>query len=70
VVDLSIGDLTSGLARHLATEIDKSPLFDCRRESHITRDRYTIDPKHALDTIRKPWSHYQLMTLLLVSDAP
>jgi hypothetical protein len=70
VVELSIGDVTSGLARPLAAEIDKSPLFDSRRKSHITRERYTLDPKHVLDTNRKPWSLYHLMTLLPVSDAP
>jgi hypothetical protein len=53
VVELSIGDVTSGLARLLAAEIDKSPFFDCRRISHITCERYTIDAKHVLNTIRK-----------------
>jgi hypothetical protein len=70
VVELSIGDVTSGLARPLAAEIDKSPLFESGRKSHIIRERYTLDPKHVLDTNRKPWSLYQLMTLLPVSDAP
>jgi hypothetical protein len=70
VVELSNGDVTSGLARPLAAEIDKSPFFDCRRKSHITRERYTIDPKHVLNTNRKPWSLYHLVTSLPVSDAP
>jgi hypothetical protein len=55
VVELSIGDVTSGLARLLAAKIDKSPFFDSRRISHITCERYTIDAKHVLNTIRKPW---------------
>jgi hypothetical protein len=66
VVELSIGDVTSGLARPQAAEIDKSPLFDCRRKSAVTRERYIIDPKHVLDTDRKPWLLHYLMTLLSV----
>jgi hypothetical protein len=69
-VEFSIGDVISGLARPLAVEIDESPFFDARRKSHITRERHTIDPKHAFHTNRKPWLLYPLMTLLPVSDAP
>jgi hypothetical protein len=46
VAELSNGDVTSGPARSLAAEIDKTPLFDCGRKSHITRERYIIEPKH------------------------
>jgi hypothetical protein len=70
MVELSIDDVTSGLTRPLAAEIDKSPLFDCRLKSHITRERYTLDLKHVLDSNRKPWSLSQTITLLPVSDAP
>jgi hypothetical protein len=42
VVELWVGDVTSGLARLLAAEIDKLPFFDCRRKSYITCERYTI----------------------------
>jgi hypothetical protein len=47
----STGDGVSGLGRPLAAEIDKSPLFDCRKKSLITRERYTLDPKHVLNTM-------------------
>jgi hypothetical protein len=54
VLELSIGDFTSVLARPVAAEIDKSPLFD-NRKSRVTRELHTINPKHVLDINRKPW---------------
>jgi hypothetical protein len=68
VVELSINDVTSGLARSLVAKIDESPLFDSKRKSHITRERYTLDPKHVLGSNKKPWSLYYLMTLLPLLD--
>jgi hypothetical protein len=46
VVELSIDDFTSGPASRLAAEMDKSFVFDSKRQSHITRERYAIDPEH------------------------
>jgi hypothetical protein len=46
VVELSLGDVTSGLARLLAAEIEKPPLCDPRKISHLTCERYTIDAEH------------------------
>jgi hypothetical protein len=67
VVALSTGDVTSGLGRPLAAEIDKPPLLT-NEKSHITCERCAIDRKFVLNTDRKPWSLYRLVTSLPVSD--
>jgi hypothetical protein len=59
MVARSTGDVTSGLARLLETDIDENAVFYCRRKWHITFGRYTIDPKRVLNTIRKPKSIYR-----------
>jgi hypothetical protein len=69
VVELSVGDVTSGLARLLAAEIEKSPYFDYRRISQVICERYTIDLRHVLSSIRKLWLLCPLVTLLPVSKA-
>jgi hypothetical protein len=53
MIELSVGDVTAGLARAVAAEIDKPPFFDCSRKPHITCERYTMDMKHVLNTNRK-----------------
>jgi hypothetical protein len=67
VVDLSTGDVTSGLPRPLAAEIAK-PLLMTNQRSHITRERCAIDRNLVLNTNRKPWSIRRLVTSLPVSD--
>jgi uncharacterized Fe-S cluster protein YjdI len=62
VVELSNGNVTSRLAGLPAAEIQNSPFFDCGRISHRSRERYTVDPKHVLNTKRKPWLLYHLVT--------
>jgi hypothetical protein len=69
VVELSIDDVTSGLARPLAAEIAKSPLFDSRRKPHITRERLTIDRKHVLNADRKSMVTQSSDDFTSVSDA-
>jgi hypothetical protein len=69
MVALSFDDVTSGLGRPLAAEIDKLPLLT-NEKSHITCERYAIDSKLVLNTNRKPWSLYRLVTPLPVSDIP
>jgi hypothetical protein len=70
MVELSNVDVTSGLARLLAAEINKLPFFDSDRMSYITRERYTIDPKYVLNTSRKPWLLSCLVMSNPVSSAP
>jgi hypothetical protein len=67
VVELSNGDETSGSGRLLAAEIDKPPLLT-NEKSQMTCERHAIDSKLVLNTNRKPWSLYRLVTLLPVSD--
>jgi hypothetical protein len=67
MVTLSIDDVTSGLGRPLAAELDKPPLLT-NGKSHITCERCAIDRKLVLNTNRKPWSLYLLVTSLPVSD--
>jgi hypothetical protein len=69
VVELLNGNVTSGSRRLLAAEIDKPPLLT-NEKTQITCERCTIDTKHVLNTNRKPWSLYRLMTSLPVSNAP
>jgi hypothetical protein len=57
----------------LAAEIDKNAAFSCRRKSHITSERYTVDPKRAVNARKKPRSLYRLVTVVTprpISDAP
>jgi hypothetical protein len=68
VVELSNGDVTSGSRRFLAAEIGKPPL-KTNEKTQKACERYTIDTKNELDTNRKPWSLYRLVTSLPVSDA-
>jgi hypothetical protein len=65
----SNGDVTSGLARPLAIEIDISRI-SARGKPLIASKRYKIDGKCCWNTNRKPWSLYRLVTSLPVSDAP
>jgi hypothetical protein len=44
MVELSNGNVTPGLRRHLAAEIDKWPLLTSEK-MHITCERYTVDSK-------------------------
>jgi hypothetical protein len=67
VVELSIGDVTSGLRRPLAAVIDKRPLLTSQK-TPMTSERYTVDSKHILNTNRKPWSINQLVTSFPVCD--
>jgi hypothetical protein len=67
MITLSIDDITSGLGRSLAAESDKPPLLTIEK-SQITCERCAIDRKLVLNTNRKPWSLYLLMTSLPVSD--
>jgi hypothetical protein len=67
VVVLSTGDVTSGVKRTLEAEIDKPPLLTSHK-THITCERYTIDAKHVLNTVRKPWSTNRLATSFPVCD--
>jgi hypothetical protein len=67
VIELSIGDVISGIARLLAAEIDKPPLLT-NEKPHITCERYAIDSKLVLNTNRKPWSLCHLVMSLPVSD--
>jgi hypothetical protein len=67
MVELSNGDVTSGLRHRLAAEIDKRPLLTSQN-THITCERYTIDSKHVLNTNRKPWSTNRLVTSYPVCD--
>jgi hypothetical protein len=66
MVELLNGDVTSGLSRHLAAEIKKPPIFK-NEESYITCERYAIDLKLVLNTNRKPWPIFRLVTSLLTS---
>jgi hypothetical protein len=59
VVALSTGDVTSGLVRPLAAEIDKPPLVT-NEKSRITCERCAINRKFVLNTNRKPLSGYSL----------
>jgi hypothetical protein len=54
VVALSTGDVTSGLQRSLAAEIDKRPLLTPQK-TPIISERYTVDNKHVLNINMKPW---------------
>jgi hypothetical protein len=60
VVQLSNGDIISGLRRPLAAEIDKRPLLTSQK-TPITSERYTVVSKHVLNTNRKPWSTNRLV---------
>jgi hypothetical protein len=70
IVALLTRDVTSGLGRPLAAEINKSPIFDCRRKSHLTSQRYTLETKHVLNTTWEAWSLHHLVKLFPVSDDP
>jgi hypothetical protein len=50
VLKVLIGDVTCGLARPLAPEIDKSTFIDCSRKGRITCEEYTKDMKLVLNT--------------------
>jgi hypothetical protein len=67
VIELSIGDVTSGLARLLAAEIVKPPLLT-NEKSNKTCEQYAVDSKIVLRTNRKPWSLCHLVMPLQVSD--
>jgi hypothetical protein len=67
VVELSNGDVTSGLRRSLAAEIDKRPLMTAQK-SPITSERYTADSANVLNTNRKPWSTNRLVASFPVCD--
>jgi hypothetical protein len=64
MVELSNDDVTSGLRRPLAAEIDKWPSMT----SHITLERYTVDSKHVLNGKQKQWSTDRLVTSFPVCD--
>jgi hypothetical protein len=67
MVNLSVDDVIFRSRTPLAAEIDKPPLVT-KEKSHITCERYAIDRKLVLNTNRKPWSLYRLVTSLPVSD--
>jgi hypothetical protein len=67
VVELSNGDFTSCYRRPIAAEIDKQPLMTSQIMS-VTKERYTVDSKHALNTKRKPWSTNRLVASFPVCD--
>jgi hypothetical protein len=67
MVTPSFDDVTSGLGRRLAAELDKPPLLT-NGKSNITCERCAIDRKLVLNIPRKPWSLYLLVTSLPVSD--
>jgi hypothetical protein len=49
VVELSIVDATSGLARLLAAELDK-PLLSNNEKTHFICEQYALDSKLVLNT--------------------
>jgi hypothetical protein len=61
------GDVTSVLGRPLAAEINKPPL-STNENSYIPCERCAKGRKFVLNTDRKPWSLYRLVTPLPVSD--
>jgi hypothetical protein len=67
VVKLSNSDATFDLTRPIAGEIDNPPKL-IPEKSNVTCERYVIDSKHVLNTHRKLWSLYRLLTSLPVCD--
>jgi hypothetical protein len=65
VVALSTGDVTSGLARPLAVEINITTKSTITKTS-ITLKWYVLGKKCALNTNRKQYSSFQLVTSLPV----
>jgi hypothetical protein len=61
VIELTTGDVTSGLRRPLEAEMDKRQLLTCQKKQS-TYERYTIDSKHEVNSYRKPRSTNRLMT--------
>jgi hypothetical protein len=67
VVEVSNSHVTSGSRRPLAADIDKPPLLTCEKLP-MTGERYAIDSKLVLNSFRKAWSLYRLITSLPVCD--
>jgi hypothetical protein len=65
----SNGDVTRCLGRPLAADFDYPPLTT-NLKPLITSKRFELHGKYVLNTNRKPWSKFQMMTSDFMCGAP